>query len=107
MKTRSPYTEILYSLSPSTNVTESLLNFGVNEKSTEAIAVRILPGNCNDHTEFVDNLKSALKCEIVDFSFESLTANSDLDAIKLLYKTSTDSSRFIGEICTTIATKNI
>lgn len=106
MKTRSPYTELLYSLSPSTNVTESLKTFGVSEDATTAIALRIIPGTDSDTTSFIEDLKTALKCEIIDFSLDSLCANCDLDAIKQVYKSS-DSSRFIGEICTVIATKNI
>lgn len=104
MKTRSPYTEILFSLSPSTNVTESLKTFGVNEQSTSAIAVRIL--ETGNDTQIENDLKTTLNCSVLEFSNENLIKQCDLEVVKQIYKPSS-SSRFVGEICTTIATKNI
>ena len=106
MKTRSPYTELLYSLSPSTNVTESLKTFGVEEDTASAIAIRIIQGTECNPTAFADELKSALNCQVCEFSIDSLTKHCDFEAIKQLYKPSSV-DRLIGEICTSIATKNI
>lgn len=39
MKTKSIYSEILYSLSPSKNITNSLKTFGINESDTEILVV--------------------------------------------------------------------
>ena len=106
MKTRSPYTELLFNLSPSTNVTESLKTFGVNEQSTTAIAVRFIQGTDKDSSTFPDELKNSLNCLVVDFSVDSLVKESDLAAIKQIYKIS-DENRLEGEICVLIASKNI
>lgn len=104
MKTKNPHTELLYSLSPSKNVTESLKTFGINEESTKAIAIRFYESGafCSLET----NLKDALNCKIIDFSDEALVYDCDFEAVKLIYKPTT-SDRIIGEICTIISTKNI
>lgn len=106
MKTRSPYTEILFNLSPSTNVTESLKTFGVPENAKTAIAVRIIKDELvSDATVFESDLKNALKC---DFDCTSFVDNCDFELVKAIYKPSnTDEMKIIGEICSTIATKNI
>ena len=109
MKLRSPYTELLFNLSPSSNVTESLKTFGVAEDCTSAIAVRIVPDTCNDSAAFENDLKTGLDCETVEFT--RLTEKCDLAAIKQLYKPIASEfenhPRFIGEIVSLIATKNI
>ena len=108
MKTKSPYTELLYTLSPSKNVTESLKTFGINENSSKAIAVRFdfeqeqSAKICTLETD----LKKALNCSVYELSFANdRELNFDLDEIKLIYKPT--SNQIIGEICTIIATKNI
>lgn len=108
MKTRSPYTEILYSLSPSTNVTESLKTFGVVDGGESAIAVRILV-NGEVLGDFENELETKLNCLVEEFSLENLIKRCDLETVKQLYKPSANetSPRFYGEICSLIATKNI
>ena len=111
MKLRSPYTELLFNLSPSSNVTESLKTFGAAEDCTSAIAVRIVPETCNDSASaaFENDLRTVLNCETVEFT--KLTEKCDLAAIKQLYKPiaseTENQPRFIGEIVSLIATKNI
>lgn len=109
MKLRSPYTKLLFNLSPSSNVTESLKTFGVAEDCTSAVAVRIVPETCIDSAAFENDLKTGLNCETVEFT--KLTMNCDWAAIKQLYKPNASAAehktRFIGEIVSLIATKNI
>ena len=103
MKTRSPYTELLYTLSPSTNVTESLTTFGITEGTTSAIAVRF--SEEGDICSLAEDLKTILDCAVYDFSLDNLVRECDMAAVKLVYKPTSD--RVIGEICSAIATKNI
>lgn len=110
MKLRSPYTELLFNLSLSTNVTESLKTFGVAEDCNTAIAVRIIPeAISSDSASFENDLKTGLNCEIIEFS--KLNQKCDWNEIKKLYKPTVSETenhtRFIGEIVTQIATKNI
>lgn len=108
MKLRSPYTELLFNLSPSTNVTESLKTFGIPERCTEAIALRIVSEAQPKPTTLENDLRIALNCEIVEFS--KLTEKCDFSAIKQVYKptvSETEKTKFFGEIVTLLATKNI
>lgn len=108
MKTRSPYTELLYTLSPSKNVTESLKTFGINEESSKAIAVRFDFEQSTKCCTLETDLKEALNCSIHELSFSNeceCDFDFDLDEIKQIYKPT--SNQIIGEICTIIATKNI
>lgn len=90
-------------------MTESLKTFGVEEQATEAIAVRFTEADVYKAGLFENDLVTILNCEISAFSTEFC----DLNLVKDVYKPSnssnsdSNSNRFIGEICTTIATKNI
>ena len=91
-------------------MTESLKTFGAAEQATEAIAVRFTEADVYKAGLFENDLITILNCEISAFSTEFC----DLNLVKDVYKPSnssnssdSDSNRFIGEICTTIATKNI
>ena len=111
MKLRSPFTELLFNLSPSTNVTESLKTFGVAEDCTSAIAIRIVNETSSDPCAFETDLKTGLICEISHFTTDNLTKLCDWAAVKQLYKPtvseSENHSRFVGEIVSLIATKNV
>lgn len=108
MKTRVVYTELLYNLSPSTNVTESLKTFGIDFPShTSAIAIRL--NHPFDAPDFASELEQSIDCEATEFSLDSLTAEHDWPNIINVYKlTCTEySEKAFGEICTIISTKNI
>lgn len=104
MKTRSPYTELLFSLSPSSNVTESLKIFGVEETASEAIVVRFSEHSSTESSSstLISDLESILNCQFEEFSIKFC----DLNLVKQVYKPSNE-DRLIGEICSGIATKNI
>lgn len=102
MKTRSQYTELLYNLSPSTNVTDSLKSFGLNDTNSSAIAVRF---NCEDGEGFAAELQEKLRCKVLEFDTILFEKFSDLDLIKKTYKLSTDKPSL--EICTIISSKGI
>lgn len=108
MKTRSPYTELLFALSPSNNVTESLKTFGAEEHATEAIAVRFTtsPDSAavSVSDSFASDLEAALKCRVDEFS----TQFCDLLLVQQVYRPTTkDGGRLVGEICSCLASKNI
>ncbi len=102
MKTRSKYTELLYSLSPSTNVTESLKTFGLLEGNTVAIAVRF---NCEDGEAFAQELQEKLNCTVLDYDASLFETFSDFESIKKTYKLSTTKPSL--EICSIISSKGI
>lgn len=102
MKTRSQYTELLYSLSPSTNVTESLKTFGYSESNSCAIAVRF---NCEDGEAFAKELEEELQCCALDFESKLFEQHANMDLVKRTYKLSASCPS--KEICTIISSKGI
>ena len=102
MKTRSQYTELLYNLSPSTNVTESLKTFGLNVDNKVAIAVRF---NSVDGEAFAQELQEKLKCSAPDFDVSLFEQLADVELVKKTYKLSTSKPSL--EICSIISSKGI
>jgi EKC/KEOPS complex subunit CGI121/TPRKB len=102
MKTRSQYTELLYSLSPSTNVTESLKAFGFSDTNGCALALRF---NCEDGEGFARELQEKLKCSVLDFDISHFERFSDAELVRKTYKLSTSAASL--EICSIISSKGI
>lgn len=102
MKTRSRYSELLYSLSPSTNVTESLKTFGLASDCKQAVAVRF---DCPDGEAFAAELESKLSARCQEYQPACFESMADIDAIKQLYKLTTNT--YSLEICSIIASKGV
>lgn len=103
MKTRSKYTELLFSLSPSTNVTEALKTFGFSNQNSAAIAVRF---DCEDSEAFAQEMEERLKCTALQYDSSLFAKNSDLELVKKTYKLTTTGAP-LKEICSIIASKGI
>jgi tRNA threonylcarbamoyladenosine modification (KEOPS) complex Cgi121 subunit len=104
MKTRSPSTELLYALSPSTNVTESLETFGISSDTAAVIAVRFFDDNIDS---FIQDLESRLTFtfEDIQISIDTLCL-TDFSRIQALYRIQ-EPANTDRECCTIIATKGI
>lgn len=102
MKTRSRYSELLYSLSPSTNVTESLKTFGLASDCKQAIAVRF---DCPYGEAFAAELESKLSARCLEYNPVAFESLADIEAIKKLYKLTTNT--YSLEICSIIASKGV
>ncbi|TPX33643.1 hypothetical protein SmJEL517_g03532 [Synchytrium microbalum] len=84
MKTRSLYSEILFNMSPSSNITESLKQFGVSDSTSSLILLFI--GDEAPSDEDVDVADSLIQGN--QASIFELAECCDTDLIKKLYKLS-------------------
>lgn len=83
LTTKSIYTEMLYNLSPSRNITDSLMKFGIDEKHKHIVVAFI--NNVEDAAPF-DNVLNAINGEQIHIN--KLHEYSDLTLIKKVYKLS-------------------
>lgn len=79
--TKSIYTEILFNLSLSTNITQSLQMFGVADNDKNVLVVALTPKNKETNAE---NIFNKIEGDVLDI-FE-LSCINDIQAIKKLYK---------------------
>ncbi|XP_066245112.1 EKC/KEOPS complex subunit TPRKB-like [Euwallacea similis] len=84
--TKSIFTEMLYNLSPSSNISQSLLKFGVDDKSTSLLVVTLENNGSKSDLEMSDNIFALVKGNILDIS--ELGCTSDIHAIRKIYKIS-------------------
>ncbi|XP_071544187.1 EKC/KEOPS complex subunit TPRKB-like [Panulirus ornatus] len=80
MVTRSVYAEIIFNLSPSKNITESLKNFGLGETDTEILAVVL----DQESGEKVGKLNSQIKGQ--QTSVKEMSHLTDRAKVKQVYK---------------------
>lgn len=103
LKTRTPHTELLFHLSPSTNVTESLRIFGLDESCTTAVAVRLF----DDQPDILAaNLAESIDCSIVAADEHALSAGGSTEHILQIYKIK-NAAHITGEVCSLLASKGI
>ena len=104
MKTRSIYTELLFALSPSTNVTESLKTFGLGTGDAPLLAVRFFS---DDADQFAQDLRAQLHCHIDDLpALEDIGRFARRAEIARLFRT-TDGAHLDRECCSVLASKGI
>ena len=98
MRTRSVNTEILYNLSPSKNITDSLTKFGVGNDDT-AVVVAVIDNS-------LDSIKEVIKGDWVDF--DKVTDNCDKKLLTKTYKLSQDElgENLVNSIISKIAAKD-
>ncbi|CAH1376847.1 unnamed protein product [Tenebrio molitor] len=100
--TKTIFTEILFNLSISKNITKSLQQFGINDDCKDLLVVTIVEGNGESGGVFSDIIG-----EEVDL--EMLEQISDLTAIKKAYKIGSNeekSTTLLDSIVSRIATKD-
>lgn len=80
--TRSLFTEILYCISSSTNISQSLAKFGINDNDKNIIVAIV--HSKNEHDEFEDNIRPQIDGQLTPMS--QLKNYSDIELIKKTYK---------------------
>ncbi|XP_076369991.1 EKC/KEOPS complex subunit Tprkb-like [Tachypleus tridentatus] len=103
LKTKGIYSEILYNLSPSKNITESLKTFGIGENDTSILVLTI---NDEDGTK----VNSVVKGKLVPL--DTLSKHSNEQEIKKVYKIKEAEENcgcgsLLGSIVSRIAVKEI
>ncbi|XP_066146644.1 EKC/KEOPS complex subunit TPRKB-like [Euwallacea fornicatus] len=84
--TKSVFTEILYNLSPSSNISQSLSKFGVDDKSKGLLVVTLENNDDKSDAEISNNIFALVKGDVLDIS--ELGCTSDIRAIRKIYKIS-------------------
>ncbi|XP_028398180.1 EKC/KEOPS complex subunit TPRKB-like [Dendronephthya gigantea] len=80
MKTRSVYSEVVFNLSPSNNISESLKIFGLNEKDPAVLVVVINKGETNNTSSVISLIKGE------QMPLTRLQSIADENRIKKVYK---------------------
>ncbi|XP_060517731.1 EKC/KEOPS complex subunit TPRKB-like [Cylas formicarius] len=101
--TKSIYTEILFNLSPSNNITQSLQRFGIGDNDTTLLVVSLVKKDDSN-----DNVFTSVVGHELDIS--ELGCLADLHALKRIYKISEKESHsleLLDSIVSRIACKEI
>ncbi|KAF9174642.1 hypothetical protein BGX20_010459 [Mortierella sp. AD010] len=104
LSTQSLSSEIIYNLSPSKNIAESLKRFGITEDTTSLIAVKI-GGNPD---EVLEDMSKTVDGILVSFS--KLDQEKDMSKLRQYYKIDpkvTDDKAMLNWIIGAMAMKNI
>ncbi|GFY56934.1 hypothetical protein TNIN_253161 [Trichonephila inaurata madagascariensis] len=83
LKTKTPYTELLYNLFPSKSIRDSLKTFGAQDEGTAAIFVLF-----SEKNELSEDIKKSVKGSLV--SVDKIVDHRNLKSIKKIYKISED-----------------
>ena len=103
IKTRNVFSEILYNLSPSNNISDSLKTFGLNEKEPVLVVVVINKGEANKMNSVIPLIKGE------QMSLTKLQSIADENKIKKVYKipeTELSCGSLTDAVVTRIATKD-
>ncbi|KAF9901017.1 hypothetical protein EC991_006607 [Linnemannia zychae] len=104
LATQSISSEIIYNLSPSKNIAESLKRFGISEDTTSLIAIKI-GGNPE---EIMEDMSQTVDGNLVSFS--KLDQEKDMVKLRQYYKIDpkvTDDKEILNWIISAIAMKNV
>ncbi|CAG8581692.1 17199_t:CDS:2 [Cetraspora pellucida] len=77
LKTHNVHSEIVYNLSPTTNISESLRRFGISDSTNEIIVVKV---GGNDDDEIKSHLNTLIDGE--ESSLDDFSKFTDLSCIK-------------------------
>nr|XP_039269608.1 EKC/KEOPS complex subunit TPRKB-like [Styela clava] len=99
MKTKSLYSEILFNLSPTNKINESLKTFGINEMTKKIIAV-VLKDDLNSKV-----ITESVNGEIV--GLENLEKIIDVERIKKIYRLEQNEEVTVEAVVTRMATKDV
>ncbi|RGB42457.1 kinase binding protein [Rhizophagus diaphanus] len=104
LKTHNVHSEIVYSLSPTTNISESLRRFGISDSTTSIVVVKV-GGNSEEARSHLSALIHGEECDIKDFS-----NFVDISRIKKYYKIDdkiNDQNEMLDIIVGSIAIKSV
>lgn len=107
LTTKSIYTEVLFNLSISKNITQSLQKFGIDDKEEHVVVVII---KRNDDGDNVNEREIFEKVDGEEVDLKDLSAYSDIDLIKKTYKINDIEFKkvsMLDSVVSRIATKDI
>ncbi|XP_016392021.1 EKC/KEOPS complex subunit Tprkb-like [Sinocyclocheilus rhinocerous] len=105
MKTRSLYSEIIYNLSPTNNISEAFKRFGISDSDS---AVHIVLVHNKDETLSIDNIIS--KVDGQQIAVDRVSDLTDVAKIKKLYKVAPQEEKcgsLLDAVVCRMATKDV
>ncbi|CAG9863897.1 unnamed protein product [Phyllotreta striolata] len=103
LTTKTVYTEILFNLSPTKNISKSLQTFGIDEKDDALLVVTLCKDTENEEADFLKQI------DAVEAPIEKLSDYTDINLIKKIYKINDKESSvtpILDSIVSRIATKD-
>ncbi|KAG0054438.1 hypothetical protein BGZ83_011232 [Gryganskiella cystojenkinii] len=104
LKTQYLSSEIIYNLSPTNNIAESLKRFGISDETTSLIAVKI----GGEPDEVMEDMSRTVDGNLISFS--KLDQEKDMEKLRKYYKIDpklTDDKTILNWIIGAIAMKNV
>ncbi|XP_076008295.1 EKC/KEOPS complex subunit TPRKB [Genypterus blacodes] len=105
MKTRSLYSEIIFNLSPTNNISEAFKRFGITDGDASVLVVLV---HEEDESQLVSGI--AAKVDGQQVSLKELSSLSDAAKIKKLYKVTSQEEKcgtLVDAIVCRMATKDV
>ncbi|KAK0258073.1 hypothetical protein LTR91_018616 [Friedmanniomyces endolithicus] len=101
LKSKNVHSEIVFSLSPNNNISESFRRFGVSETTTEILAIKV----GNDKMQVEEHLRKHVEGHVVPFTDELLTSVRDEARIQKAYRVERSSDQADAFIIGSMALK--
>uniref|UniRef100_A0A3Q3QE98 EKC/KEOPS complex subunit TPRKB n=1 Tax=Monopterus albus TaxID=43700 RepID=A0A3Q3QE98_MONAL len=105
MKTRSLYSEIIFSLSPTNNISEAFKKFGISDGDDSVMVVLV---HSRDESQLLSDI--AAKVDGLQIPVEDVSLLSDLAKIKKLYKVTPQEEKcgtLLDAVVCRMATKDV
>jgi EKC/KEOPS complex subunit CGI121/TPRKB len=86
LRTRNVHSEIVFALSPNNNIGEAFRKFGVSEKTTDLLVIKVATSPEVTFDSVKNHLGGAVRGMPIGFDDESLSRCSDVSQIRKAYK---------------------
>ncbi|KAL1958422.1 hypothetical protein VTO42DRAFT_4523 [Malbranchea cinnamomea] len=86
LRSKNVHSEIVFSLSPSNNITDSFRKFGLTDGTTSLLVMKVSTSPEITHDSVAQHLEKVIEGTPVPFTNESLMSISDLGKIQKAYK---------------------
>lgn len=86
IKSRNVHSEMVFALSPNSNIGEAFRRFGVSDRTTDLLVIKVSTLASLDVDEVQRHLDHNIKGRAVLFSDENLRSMADMDRIRKVYK---------------------
>lgn len=94
LRTKNVHSEVIFSLSPNNNIMDGLRRFGISDKSTSLLAIKLIKSESHDTTKliqetskpFLEFLENVIDGTLTRVSDEAIEELCDLNLLKKNYK---------------------
>ncbi|KGO71914.1 Kinase binding protein CGI-121 [Penicillium italicum] len=86
LKSHNVHSEIVFSLNPTNNITESFRRFGITDSTKDLLVIKVSVSPEITHESVAAHLDSSIQGTPVPFDDQTLSTISDINKIKKAYK---------------------